>query len=202
MGRKSNKGSVFEREFCVKLSRWWTDDERDDVFWRTGGSGGRATVRTQRGKATAGQYGDVMATDPIGQPLIKVLTMELKRGYSKANIHDVIDKTKHNAIQTWEAFINQAQRSHKEAGSLAWMIVTKRDRKAEWMWMPHDFLVLLKDVGGFASRPIPSGTLTLKVRRPRQVLTNTHKIFNCSVDAFLDQVSPGMIKRLHRRNFK
>lgn len=48
------KGSVFEREICKALGRWWTDGERDDIFWRTAGSGARATCRLERGKVLRG----------------------------------------------------------------------------------------------------------------------------------------------------
>jgi len=41
------KGSSFEREICTILSKWWTNNERDDVFWRTAGSGARATTRSK-----------------------------------------------------------------------------------------------------------------------------------------------------------
>ena len=39
---KAYKGSEFEREMCKCLSLWWTDSKRDDVFWRSAQSGGRA----------------------------------------------------------------------------------------------------------------------------------------------------------------
>ncbi len=59
------KGSNFEREICKLLSLWWTNDKRDDIFWRTSGSGARATTRSKTKQKTFGQYGDVQATDPI-----------------------------------------------------------------------------------------------------------------------------------------
>ena len=67
------KGSQFERTVCKDLSLWWTKGKRDDVFWRTSGSGARAKTRSKTGEKTFGQYGDVQATDPIGQPLICLL---------------------------------------------------------------------------------------------------------------------------------
>ncbi|MBM3120244.1 MAG: hypothetical protein FJ006_12010, partial [Chloroflexi bacterium] len=60
----SSKGASFERDISRQLSLWWTHGERDDVFWRSSMSGGRATVRAKKGQKTAYQNGDITATDP------------------------------------------------------------------------------------------------------------------------------------------
>ena len=102
------KGSEFEREFCKDLSLWWTDQERDDIFWRSSNSGGRATVRAKVGRTTAGQYGDVAAIDFDGLPLLELMTMELKRGYSKNTIQDLVDnKETYEFLKTKTCFQNQ-----------------------------------------------------------------------------------------------
>ena len=44
---KSQKGGAWEREFSKYLSLWITEGERDDVFWRSSQSGGRATQRAK-----------------------------------------------------------------------------------------------------------------------------------------------------------
>lgn len=123
------KGSQYERDICRKLSLWWTQGLRDDVFWRTSNSGGRSTIRAKTGKKTFGQYGDVQATDPIGQPLMDYSTIEIKRGYSKASIMDIIDKPKNGAVPLYEKFIQQAIEEHKQAGSKTWWLIIRRDRK-------------------------------------------------------------------------
>lgn len=133
------KGSDFERRFCEQLSLWWTGGARDDVFWRTGGSGGRATVRQQRGRATYGQYGDVGATHPQGHALVDALTVELKRGYNEYTLHDLLDQPQGAAIGEWEAHVAQAVRSSEQARSRAWMLVTRRDRRRAMVWMPMHF---------------------------------------------------------------
>ena len=85
------KGAKFEREISKALSRWWTEGERDDIFWRTSQSGGRATTRKKQGKSTKNQDGDICATDPIGQPLLDITTIELKVGYKSWNIKELND---------------------------------------------------------------------------------------------------------------
>jgi hypothetical protein len=77
----AKKGPGFEREVCAILSQWWTNGERDDVFTRTSGSGGRFTARWKRGKKTAYQGGDMTASDPIGEPFIRCFNIEMKTGY-------------------------------------------------------------------------------------------------------------------------
>lgn len=77
------KGSDFERKLCKIFSLWWTNNERDDVFWRTSQSGGRATERQKKGKKTAGSYGDMESKHTISKPFEKTFLVEFKKGYNK-----------------------------------------------------------------------------------------------------------------------
>lgn len=133
------KGSAYEREFCKELSLWWTNGNTDDVFWRSSNSGGRATLRAAKGKRTSGQHGDVAATDVDGVPLMELLTMELKRGYSKFTIQDVMDRKPYSAIQKWEEWLHQVWTSAANAGSCSWLLVTQRDRRDALVYMPTKF---------------------------------------------------------------
>ncbi len=133
------KGSNFEREICKQLSLWWTNNKRDDVFWRTSGSGARATTRSKTKKKTFGQYGDVQATDPIGQPLIDLCTIEIKRGYSKSTFADLIEEsTTANAKPCmYTQFIEQAKRDCEKANTPWWLLIVKRDRRKAIVIFPH-----------------------------------------------------------------
>lgn len=129
---KASKGSAFERSCCHTLSEWWTQDlkePRSDIFWRTSGSGARATTRRKGGNKTANSHGDIMALDPIGQPFLDVFTVEIKRGYSRSTIVDMLDKPKGAATQVYESWIQQAIASQQAAGSLYWLLVIKRDKR-------------------------------------------------------------------------
>lgn len=147
------KGGDFERDMSRAFSKWWTNGERDDIFWRTGGSGGRATARSRSGKHTAGQYGDIAATDPLGVPLIEWVTIELKRGYTEAHIGDVFDRLRVSKSSQLIEFFKQARNSHEHAGSDAWMVVHARDRRNPMVWMPGKALVQisLSDLGDVGS---------------------------------------------------
>jgi hypothetical protein len=132
----SQKGSAFEREICKRLSLWFTDGDRDDIFWRTAGSGARATRRGK--KTTFGQYGDIQATDPIGQPLIDAFTIEVKKGYNKLSIQDLIDVIpKKDRKHPLEKIIEKVEFDCRRAKSKSWMLIWKRDRRKCLVILPY-----------------------------------------------------------------
>jgi len=80
-----SKGGSFENEIAKALSLWFTDKKRDDVFGRSDCSGGRFTQRRKKGQDTANQAGDLTFNDAIGEPLIKIWSIEVKTGYAPKN---------------------------------------------------------------------------------------------------------------------
>ena len=124
--RKTNKGSPFEREIARRLSLWWSDGQADDWFWRTAGSGGRATNRAKQGKATANGGGDICAQTKEAQNLLDLVTFELKRGYNTATISDLLDIEGGGVMGK---FIEQARKSASLAGTPYWAVIHKRDRR-------------------------------------------------------------------------
>lgn len=72
------KGSAFERKVCKALSLWVSGGEREDLFWRSAMSGGRATVGRKAGKDHAKHAGDITATDPEGHRLTDAWYVECK----------------------------------------------------------------------------------------------------------------------------
>ncbi len=138
MSKGKSKGNAFERLISTKLSDWWTEGVRSDIFWRSTNSGGRATVRSKKGKSTAKQHGDICAIDPIGEPLLKVVAIELKRGYNAFSLADLLDKPKNGSKQTYENWIEQAEQARANSGALYWMIIAKRDRREPIIIMPME----------------------------------------------------------------
>jgi len=183
------KGSNFEREICKQLSLWWTNDKRDDVFWRTSGSGARATTRNKTKQKTFGQYGDVQATDPIGQPLIDLCTIEIKRGYSKSTFADLIEdsQTANAKPCMYEKFIQQARQDHKKANSSTWLLIVKRNRRKAIIIMPNWFFRKLKEYrsASYQIQPLAS------------IKANSHFIIIVPLDKFLYYTSPKIIIRFH-----
>lgn len=132
-GRYSkDKGSTFERDTCRELSLWWTAGERDDIFWRTAGSGSRATNRMKQGQPTAGAYGDMTFTDSIGEPLLHLCCFEFKRGYGNWCLLDVIDKRPMKGVcvpSTVERFWEQAVQSAEDAHAKYPVVIFRRDKR-------------------------------------------------------------------------
>jgi hypothetical protein len=129
------KGADFERDISRTLSLWWSHGERDDIFWRTSMSGGRATVRRKAGKATAYQAGDITATDPIGAPLIKATVIELKRGYGRYCVLDTLD-SRNVTTTVLGGFIAQVQEELKQAGIRNFLLICKRDGRSPFVLFP------------------------------------------------------------------
>lgn len=188
MGR-SAKGSVYEREVCGKLSRWWTDNSRDDVFWRSSGSGARATVRAAAGRQTAGQHGDIAAIDPIGFPLVQMMTIEVKRGYKAATIHDLLDRKQSAAMQEFERFVLQAQTSSEAAGTPYWMLITRRDRREALAWWSSDMTAAL--MGTYCLGIPPHRFIRVDV----PIVGEACSIHGTTLDRWLDWCPPEFFKK-------
>lgn len=77
-GGGKQKGAAFERQICKQLSRWVSGEEREDIFWRSAMSGGRATVMLKSNKKARAQVGDVSAVDSAGQIFIDKFYVECK----------------------------------------------------------------------------------------------------------------------------
>lgn len=138
------KGSSFERDMCKALSKWWTEGERDDVFWRSQASGGRATIRKKKGATLAGQEGDVCSTDPISAPLTELFTIELKRGYGSWSPLDLMEKP-NNKNHIFMDFVAQACRQSKNGTD--WMLIYKKDRCEPIVCMEYNKFVTLTQYG-------------------------------------------------------
>lgn len=137
----SSKGASFERDISRQLSLWWTHGERDDVFWRSSMSGGRATVRAKKGQKTAYQNGDITATDPIGSQLIENVVIELKRGYSRWCVLDLVDSPKPEK-STLAAFLGQVEEECKNASVSSFMLICKRDGRRPVVLFPMGMITL------------------------------------------------------------
>lgn len=194
--KAKGKGSAFEREICKKLSLWWTDGGRDDVFWRTASSGGRATARGR--KSTFGQHGDVQATDPIGQPLMDLCTIEIKRGYSKSTLSDLLDRVpkKEDSKSQYQEFIEQAITDcERRSGKGEWILLVKRDYKEVVLFTSYPLISALLSYRWDGQKIwrhdlFPSMTLRMKI------LNKNRYIFICTLDWFLEAVKVKYVKKV------
>lgn len=180
------KGADFERRICKEISLWWTKGKHDDIFWRTVLSGGRATIRKKKGKRTKGQFGDITATDPIGQPFLDLITVEVKKGYNRATIGDILDKGPHNVSQQWEKFLQQVQRDAEAAETPYWTVIHQRYRRQAVIYIPWKLYVLLSS-SLYKSRPW------------FRILTEDQHVFATSLNEFFKHVKPKHIKKIGRK---
>jgi hypothetical protein len=170
---------------------WWTSGERDDVFWRSSQSGGRATQRSKKGKTTFGSYGDIAAVDPIGSPLIRAFTIELKRGSTYSTPGDLLDFKDKNDAHPWAKCILQAKRSADQAGSMGWLMICKRDCRKVMVFIDTHFVRLLPPGTVFKA---PAAHFKLKIAK------QNFQFVGIPLDDFLKRVSPEQIKAIADEN--
>lgn len=150
MAKRKNgkaKGGQFERDMCKDLSLWWTHGEREDVFWRTSGSGARATTRGKQGKSTHGHHGDITYTDPIGKPFLDCFIVELKKGYKDASLSRIIDHEGNSGPGLYHDWIVKSIESQQLSGSKYWLVIAKKDRRKTLVIQPRQFTDHYKQMG-------------------------------------------------------
>lgn len=110
-GGGKQKGASFEREVCVMLSKWISNDLQEDIFWRSAMSGGRSTVAFKRGKHLASQAGDISCIHPLGTKFIEHFTPECKF-YAKLDYEGLLTG-KGKLLDFWIEINEQAGRYNK-----------------------------------------------------------------------------------------
>lgn len=129
------KGSSFERDVCKRLSKWMSRGLRDDLFWRTAMSGGRATLQRRAGRRNQQQVGDVCSIDALGERLTSVFVLECKN-YSNLRWESFLRGNV--SPGTIAAFWTQCARDATACGRLP-MLICKQSQLGEF--------VLLDSVG-------------------------------------------------------
>ena len=106
------KGSLFERNICKQLSRWVTRGKKEDVFWRSAMSGGRATRAASQGKDLSRQAGDICAVAPEGHDLTNVYYIECKH-YRDLAIDSFFIKQSGILTKFWLKTVKEARKYKK-----------------------------------------------------------------------------------------
>jgi len=154
------KGSSFEREICKELSLWWSKGVRDDIFWRTAGSGARATVRRKgRDCDTANSTGDMCSLHSSGEPFIRHFLIEMKKGYTRGGdridvlkMIDALEGRKSCLLQQW---LDKAWLEAHSAGRKEVWLIFQRDLSKPMLMVRHSWLAELQD-GMSMSFPYPN----------------------------------------------
>jgi hypothetical protein len=99
-GGGKEKGSEFERYCCRRLSLYVTKGKRDDVFWRSAMSGGRATLQLKQEIVNLAQSGDMTAIAPEGYELCARCLFEYKN-YANLDIPSGLFKQSGMLFKFW-----------------------------------------------------------------------------------------------------
>lgn len=142
------------------------------------------------GKTTFGSYGDIAFVDPIGAPLLELFTIELKRGSSHSHPGDLIDFKPENEKHISSQCLAQAYRSHRDAGSHAWMMIGRRDHRVAVCYIDQSLGVLKEESRAFARANCVK--FNIKVRRKNSSPLHL-KFVALSLQSFLERVSPKQI---------
>lgn len=145
------KGSQNERENSKEWSLWYSEGKADDWIWRSSGSGGRATNRARSGKSTAASYGDLTPLDPRVEPLFRVCTIELKRGYSKdLDVLSLLDGkgSKYVILNFWQQVVRDCERAKDDGWGENPILIIHRDYKMPLMVVRKEFYRELREVHG------------------------------------------------------
>lgn len=188
------KGSDFERTVATQLSLWYSHGQDDSWVWRTAMSGGRSTVRARKGKRTSGGAGDLTFTDERAAPLFDLITFELKRGYPKVSLSDIIDRNDNTKPGGFEQWVLQARASARQAGTPYWMIIHKRNNRPAMAYMKYSLFLKLKDDGFSGSialaRPLVTWRGQLRIAQKVSSIREADSLAAVQFDQFLDLVNP------------
>lgn len=108
--RCKGKGSEFERSTSGRLSLWVTNLQREDVFWRSAMSGGRATFRgRQHGlEKFSGCAGDITSVRAEGNLLTSLFIIECKF-WREVFLDYFVFERKGGLVAVWENLVQRAE---------------------------------------------------------------------------------------------
>lgn len=181
------KGQNTEREIAVALSEWWTSGERQDIFWRSSQSGGRATQRRKQNKSTHNSASDISYIDEIGKPLIDFAIIEIKRGYNKLlDLLSVIDGKKTNKPIVLLEWFEKAKREAKENNRPCVIIIIRRDYK--------EYCVLIDYISALDIQYCAN-------KSPKNFITYKNEFLLLSFKEFLSWCRPQYVKEILLKKF-
>lgn len=196
-GGGAAKGSQFERDMCIQFGLWWTENERDDIYWRTSGSGARSTSRRRsKGKATFNEYGDMKYIDPIGKPLLDEFCFEFKN-YKTYDILGVLQAV--DANKDWTVFWAQAY-GEAESVDRRPFLITKRNRGRILGWVMEETATEFDEMG---FKPWPAIVLRINERdvkvKGHTVALPDHEVVGFDLADFLETIDARTLENYYAR---
>jgi hypothetical protein len=144
-GGGAAKGSRYERELCKRFSFWFSDGESEDLFWRTSGSGSRATNRRRLGKNPSKfDFGDMKHETEKGKPLVEHLCWEF-RSRARFDLFAVfgsgVEDPKTSLLASWAKACYEADCSGRRP-----ILITKALQRQDVLWMPYGLFIEIMDL--------------------------------------------------------
>ena len=130
-GGSNQKGAAFERHVCKHLSMFVSKGQRDDLFWRTAMSGGRATLGYRTGKNRSAQAGDIAAIDPLGSAFTSTFLVECKC-YQELDIAAFLLGTGGKLRTFWTKLFDEAIEMKRVP-----LLIAKQNRFPAFVILPH-----------------------------------------------------------------
>lgn len=143
-GKGKRKGGAYERAVCKALSLWVSGGQREDLFWRSAMSGGRATVGRKSGKSHDQHAGDITSTHPDGHVLTDRWYVECK-AYSDLAIVSALTKGVGVLSKFWRTACQEATHYQKMP-----MLIAKQDN-----WPPIVLVPTAHLLSPYGTAPYP-----------------------------------------------
>ncbi len=143
-GGGGKKGASFERYVCKLLSKWVSCGKRVDCFWRSAMSGGRATLESRKGHKMAfgSQSGDITATHPDGNHLLKIFCVDAKH-YRDFKVSMLFfGRTSSTLQREWKKTVRDADACAKEP-----MMICRQNGQPEFVVLSRYGLSMLREGG-------------------------------------------------------
>lgn len=137
------KGASYERSVCQRLSMWVSNLTREDCFWRSAMSGGRATLKSRKnsGIGFGAQAGDITPTHALGLKLCELFVIDAKH-YADFKTERQIFGRRSDLLREWKKLRETARSCKKQA-----MLVCRQNRRPEIIVVSPKGLEILEKGG-------------------------------------------------------
>jgi hypothetical protein len=180
-GGGHDKGAGFERDMCRFLSRWVTNNERDDLFWRSSNSGGRATVAMKKGEVLEYSQSDIAPTHKLAYDLLERFSIECKF-YADLHLQDLPFDRKSNIAEFWNQARRDASRVNKRA-----MLIARQNRKPTLIGLSQSAYNEIRDKN---LRKVRAGLF------PHAIISTRHDLVLLDMEMFFQCFTPEQLRTL------
>lgn len=119
---------------------------------------------------------------------MRVVSWELKRGYTASSFVDAVDREKTAAQQQWEKFIEQADNSARNAHTFSWILIQRRDRRQALAFLPRKLWRALRNEALALPCPFVAMRVSVKVNDARKRVV--HDLVVVTLVELLRQTTP------------